>query len=379
MNAIPACILFYTPVSSEVVVTNTKNTQPIEWLGDRVRMLDQTRLPARRVYIETSDYKVVADAIKRLCVRGAPAIGVAGAYGAALGALSLTTADRSTLILELRSIIANLASTRPTAVNLSWALNRIDSAATRGKNVAQIKQLVVEEAQAIQEHEQHATEELSRFGSVLIQKGSTLLTHCNAGALATCGCGTALGVVEAAYQQGKVTRVYATETRPLLQGARLTAWELTQRGIPVILITDSMAGHFLSRGTIDAIVVGADRVAANGDVANKIGTYSISVLAMENAVPFYVAAPMSTIDLSTKSGRDIVIEERNHDEVTHIRGKRIAARGIDVANPAFDMTPARYVTAIITENGVVRPPYSISLRRLFESEIGDSESEHRRT
>lgn len=367
MNNTCTCILYDTLIYCKAVVANAKHTQPLEWLGDRVRMLDQTRLPARRVYVETSDYRVVADAIRRLCVRGAPTIGVAGAYGAALGALGLKATDKKSFLHELRSIISDLASTRPTAVNLAWALDRISKSAASGQNISQIKQLVVEEARSIQKNEQLATRKLSQFGSVLIQEGSTLLTHCNAGALATCGCGTALGVIAAAYQQGKVRRVYATETRPLLQGARLTSWELKQLGIPVTLITDSMAGHFLSTGNIDAVVVGADRVAANGDVANKIGTYSISVLAMENAVPFYVAAPMSTIDLSTESGKNIVIEERNHEEVTHVRGKRIAAKGIDVANPAFDVTPSKYVTAIVTENGVVRPPYSIGLKRLFDA------------
>lgn len=344
--------------------------QPIEWLGDRIRILDQTLLPSRCEYIETADYTEVADAIKRLCVRGAPAIGVAGAYGAAMGALRLRTTNRETFLRRLRAIVSELAATRPTAVNLSWALNRIEQAAQRGLTVARMKESIVEEAQRIQLDEQSATERLSRYGAALVKEGSTLLTHCNAGALATCGCGTALGVIRSAAKQGKVVRVYATETRPLLQGARLTAWELVQERIRVTLITDSMAGHFLSKSVIDAVVVGADRVAANGDAANKIGTYSIAVLAKENSVPFYIAAPTSTIDMSLESGDRITIEERNHEEVTHFAGTRIAAEGVEVANPAFDVTPARYVTAIITEEGVVRPPYSRGLRRLFETGIG---------
>ncbi|MBI2958229.1 MAG: S-methyl-5-thioribose-1-phosphate isomerase [Chloroflexi bacterium] len=350
-------------------MNETARVQPIEWLGDRVRILDQTLLPGRIEYIDTGDYRVVADAIRRLCVRGAPAIGVAGAYGAALGALALKNGDSDTFLKEFNSILGFLASTRPTAVNLSWALSRVEAAARRPRTIPEIKEAVVAEAQAIQRHEEEATDRLSRYGADLIGDGFTVLTHCNAGSLATCGCGTALGVIKAAKAQGKKLHVFATETRPLLQGARLTAWELVQERIPVTLITDSMAGHFLSKGTIDAVVVGADRVAANGDVANKIGTYSIAVLAGENGVPFYVAAPLSTIDLAINSGKDIPIEERNHAEVTHIAGVRLAAEGVEVANPAFDVTPAKHVSAIITERGVVRPPYSPRLERLFGPEL----------
>ena len=344
--------------------------QPIEWLGDRIRILDQTRLPGETVFIETSDYRVVADAIRRLCVRGAPALGVAGAYAAALAALTIEAQDKKTFLQELHSVVDAIAATRPTAVNLTWALKRIEEAAHSGSSVSDIKQAILLEAQQIHLDEQQATWRLSEFGAALIDDGFTLLTHCNAGALATCGCGTALGVINSAARQGKGVRVYATETRPLLQGARLTAWELMQEGIPVTLITDSMAGHFLSKGIIDAVIVGADRIAANGDVANKIGTYTMAVLAMENGVPFYVAAPVSTIDISLNTGASIPIEERSPDEVTHVQGIRVAAEGVDVANPAFDITPSGYVTAIITEKGVVQPPYSLTLKKLFDNAVG---------
>jgi len=330
-------------------------------------LLDQTLLPARQIFIETGDYLEVAAAIKRLCVRGAPAIGVAGAYGAALGALQITADTAEIFLHKLEPIIHTLGSTRPTAVNLTWALRRVEDAARRGSNVEEMKDLIVEEAKQIHIHEENATRDMGISGASLIQSGFTVMTHCNAGSLATCGCGTALGVIRAARDQGKEIRVYATETRPLLQGARLTAWELLQEGMDVTLITDSMAGHFLSKGAIDAVIVGADRVAANGDVANKIGTYSIAVLANENGVPFYVAAPLSTIDLSVESGRLIPIEERSHDEVTNMGGVRIAAEGVKVANPAFDVTPSQYVTAIVTENGIIRPPYLTGLKRIFEA------------
>lgn len=352
--------------------------QPVEWLGDRVRILDQTLLPGRCAYIETADYRKVADAIKRLCVRGAPAIGVAGAYGAAVAAMRLKAGSREAFLKRLRAVAAELAATRPTAVNLTWALNRVEAAARRGASIADMKKAVVEEARRIQLGEQSATERLSKHGAGLIKKGSTLLTHCNAGALATCGCGTALGVIRSAAAQGKVVRVYATETRPLLQGARLTAWELVQERIPVTLITDSMAGHFLASGDINAVVVGADRIAANGDTANKIGTYAIAVLAMENGVPFYVAAPLSTIDMSLDSGDKIVIEERDHDEVTHIAGTRVAAEGVDIANPAFDVTPAQYISAIVAEKGVVRPPYVQGLRRWLKAGARDTPASRRK-
>ncbi|MEW6034843.1 MAG: S-methyl-5-thioribose-1-phosphate isomerase [Chloroflexota bacterium] len=339
---------------------------PVEWRQDRVRILDQTRLPWEQSFIEMRDYLAVANAIREMRVRGAPAIGVAGAYGAALGALAIQTEDREAFLGELHKVIYTLAATRPTAVNLTWALRRVGQAVSRGRDVLQMKSLAVEEAQKIQHEEELATERLGRQGADLIPDGATVLTHCNAGALATCGCGTALGAIRTAKLQGKQVRVLATETRPLLQGARLTAWELAQEGIPVTLIADSAAGHFMSRGKVDCVIVGADRVAANGDVANKVGTYSLAVLAAENGVPFYVAAPLSTIDLTLASGDQIPIEERSPEEVTHILGSRTAPEGVSAFNPAFDVTPSRYITAIITPAGIARQPYIVSLRQAIE-------------
>ncbi|MBI2857171.1 MAG: S-methyl-5-thioribose-1-phosphate isomerase [Chloroflexi bacterium] len=346
----------------------TAATQPLEWRGDRLAILDQTCLPGAQVCLEAREYTDVARAIKEMCVRGAPAIGVAGAYGAALGALAIKTGDREEFLRRFGQVLTTLAATRPTAVNLAWALKRVEQAASRGIDVPQIKALIVEEAQKVHRDEQEATDRLSRYGSELIAEGDTVMTHCNAGALATCGCGTALGVIRAAVRQGKRVHVMASETRPLLQGARLTAYELLREKIPVTLIADSAAGHFLSHGKVNCVITGADRVAANGDVANKIGTYSLAVLAAENGVPFYVAAPLSTIDLSIASGDKIAIEERGAEEVTHIRGIRIAPEGVVVANPAFDITPANYVTALVTDRGVARHPYLVSLRKLFEGQ-----------
>jgi len=269
----------------------------------------------------------------------------------------------------LGTISRELASTRPTAVNLFWALERMKRAAAEGAAILEIKAALVEEAKRIERESEEADRRIGRLGAELIECGFTILTHCNAGALATAGYGTALGIIKAAHEQGKRIQVFAGETRPLLQGARLTAWELVDAQIPVTLITDSMAGHFMSQGKIDCVVVGADRIAANGDVANKIGTYSVAVLARENSVPFYVAAPTSTIDLSLKSGAEIPIEEREPEEVTWVGGTRIAPDGVGVANPAFDVTPHRYVTAIITEQGILREPYSESLFQLTFSSV----------
>jgi len=336
---------------------------PVEWLGDRVKILDQTRLPQEEVYIETADYREVAVAIKELKVRGAPAIGVAGAYAVAVGALSIQAASRDGFLEKFKQVSRDIAATRPTARNLFWAVERMERVAAAGKDAEEIKKALVREAVKINSEEAEATEKLSRYGAGLIKDGFTILTHCNAGPLATTGYGTALGVIIAAYKEGKKIKVFADETRPLLQGARLTTWELLKAGVPVTLITDSMAGYFMSRGEVDCVVLGADRIAANGDTANKIGTYTVAVLAKENGVPFYVAAPTTTIDPSLASGGDIPIEQRKPEEVTGVRGVPVAPEGCLAANPAFDVTPARYITAIITERGIIRPPYEDKLKR----------------
>jgi len=329
----------------------------IEWLGDRVRILDQTRLPQEEVYLELGDHLSIASAIVELKIRGAPAIGVVGAYGIAIGALKIEAATRAEFLGKLHGIVSTIAATRPTARNLFRAIDRMERVAAAGKDIDQIKTGLVDEAIRIHSEEVEATRKLSQLGAGLISDGFTILTHCNTGALATTGYGTALGVIKQAKEQGKNIRVFATETRPLLQGARLTTWELKQANIPFTLITDSMAGYFMSRGEVDCVIVGADRIAANGDTANKIGTYSLAVLAMENGIPFYIAAPTTTIDLSLTSGDGIPIEQRSPEEVTHIQGVSIAPDGIAAANPAFDVTPHYYITAIITENGIIKEPY----------------------
>ena len=334
------------------------------WLGDRLRILDQTRLPREEVYLELSRYQDIASAIKQLKIRGAPAIGVAGAYAVALGALKIKAKSRDDLLKKLRVITKTLADSRPTARNLFRAIDRMQQLAEVGKNVEQIKTALVNEAIRIHSEEAEATRKLSQLGAELIEDSFTILTHCNTGALATAGYGTASGVIKQAKEQGKRIRVLATETRPLLQGARITAWELKRAGIPSTLITDSMAGYFMSKGEVDCVIVGADRIAANGDTANKIGTYTLAVLAKEHGIPFYVAAPTTTIDLSLASGDEIPIEQRSQEEVTHIQGVAIAPEGIDVANPAFDVTPHQYITAIITENGIIREPYGEGIKKI---------------
>jgi methylthioribose-1-phosphate isomerase len=343
-----------------------KDFKIIEWLGDRVRVIDQARLPHEEVFLDLDDYRQVADAIKELRIRGAPDIGVAAAYGFALGAQKIEPDSKDEFLAQLRPVSETLSSSRPTAVNLFWALERMNRVAQSGEDVSQIKKDLLAEARKIEAENDEANRRLSELGAELIQDGFTILTHCNAGSLATAGYGTALGIIKMAREQGKRIEVYATETRPLLQGARLTTWELLKEDIPVTLITDSMAGYFMNKGEIDCVIVGADCIAANGDVANKIGTYTLAVLAMENAISFYVAAPLSTIDLSLPTGEDIPIEERSPDEVTHIQGIRIAAEGVRAANPAFDVTPHSYVTAIITEKGVIREPYVERLRKVLE-------------
>ena len=330
----------------------------VEWKDGAVRLLDQSRLPTHVEFVECRDYRAVAQAIRELKVRGAPAIGVTAAMGVALGAQDVADTDYDTFANEVRKICDHLAASRPTAVNLFWALARMKDtlAALRNKTIAEIKAELVRESQAILEEDIALCKAMGRHGAILIHSGQTVLTHCNAGALATAGYGTALGVIRAAWEQGKQIRVIADETRPVLQGARLTAWELMQDKIPVTLITDNMAGALMRQGKIQLCVVGADRIAANGDVANKIGTYSVAVLARAHNIPFYVAAPYSTIDLNTASGADIPIEQRNPLEVTAIHGSHpVAPEGVEVFNPAFDVTPADLITGIITERGVFKP------------------------
>jgi methylthioribose-1-phosphate isomerase len=334
------------------------------WLSDRLRILDQTRLPQKEVYLELSRYQDIASAIKELKIRGAPAIGVAGAYAIALAALKIKAKSRASFLKKLQAATQAIASTRPTARNLFRALDRMQQAAEAGKDIEQIKKALVAEAIAIHNEEAEATLKLSQLGAVLIEDGFTILTHCNTGPLATAGYGTALGVIRQAWEQGKKLRVFATETRPLLQGARITAWELKKANIPFSLITDSMAGYFMSSGEIDCVILGADRIAANGDTANKIGTYTLAVLAKEHNIPFYVAAPTTTIDPSLASGAEIPIEERSPEEVTHIQGVAIAPAGIEAQNPAFDVTPHPYITAIITDGGIIREPYREGIKEV---------------
>ncbi len=332
---------------------------------DAVVMIDQRLLPEREVYVRCRDHREVARAIKDMVIRGAPAIGVAAAMGLALG-VRRSAAEGEALRKELEAMAGELAATRPTAVNLFWALERMKRrfAAEGERDGKALRRALVEEALAIEREDLAACERMGEHGAALLPEGARLLTHCNAGALATAGYGTALGVIRSAVKAGKVAAVFADETRPYLQGARLTAWELLRDGIPTTLITDNTAGHLMARGEVNAVIVGADRIAANGDVANKIGTYTLAVLAKENDIPFYVAAPVSTFDLATASGDAIPIEERPEREVTHHAGQRLAPEGVGVRNPAFDITPHRYVTAIICERGVARPPYTESLRAL---------------
>jgi methylthioribose-1-phosphate isomerase len=340
----------------------------VAWEDGVVVMIDQRRLPAEEVYVRCRDHREVASAIKDMAIRGAPAIGVAAALGIALG-VRLSRAEGAALREEFDRICADLGATRPTAVNLFWAIERMRArfGALFASGGEGLREGLLREAQAIQSEDVAACRRMGDLGADLLPTAARILTHCNAGALATAGYGTALGIVRSAARQGKVKLVYADETRPYLQGARLTAWELLRDGIPTTLIADNMAGHMMARGEVDAVIVGADRIAANGDVANKIGTYSLAVLAKENGIPFYVAAPVSTIDLATPAGAAIPIEERSPDEITHHGGRRLAPEGVGVRNPAFDVTPHRYVTAIVCERGIARPPYEESLRALCAS------------
>ncbi len=340
--------------------------QTLEWTPRGVVFIDQTKLPTEEVYVRCTTHQQVADAIRNMVVRGAPAIGVAAAMGIALGVKNSKAETVADLKKEFDQICETIRQTRPTAVNLFWAIRRMTEKfeSLRIRPIAQIQQALIEESQRMHAEDIAANQAMGRHGATLMPSTGGVLTHCNAGALATAGYGTALGVIRAAVEQGKKIHVYADETRPFLQGSRLTAWELMKDGIPVTVISDNMAGAMMQQGKIGAIVVGADRIAANGDVANKIGTYTVAVLAKEHGIPFYVAAPISTVDLECPDGSKIPIEQRNKKEVTHIAGKQMVPDGVQVENPAFDVTPAKYVAAIITECGIARAPYEQSLSQL---------------
>jgi methylthioribose-1-phosphate isomerase len=344
----------------------------ITWKDNKILILDQRRLPAEEVYLECSDCAAVAEAILTMAIRGAPAIGIAAAMGLALGARGIAHKDFLSFYKELHTICHALKDTRPTAVNLGWALERMKGVceANKERGVEEIKGLLVGEALAILEEDIEVNKRIGEHGKGLIRDNDAILTHCNAGALATGGYGTALGVIRSAWGDKKGIRVVATETRPLLQGARLTAWELTREGIPVTLIADNMAGYLMQQGEIDLLVVGADRIARNGDVANKIGTYTLAVLAKEHTVPFYVAAPLSTFDRTVKTGEEIPIEERAAEELVATWGRHLAPAGVEVRNPAFDVTPHRYVSAIVTERGIIRPPFAEGMKRIWGADGG---------
>ena len=344
----------------------------IEWQDDAVVMVDQRKLPGKEIYVRCKSANEVAKAIKTMVIRGAPAIGVSAAMGLALGVRKSSATGTRQLLTEFLKTCDVMAATRPTAVNLFWAIERMKQRfaglAQAGASVDEIKTALVAEANLIHDEDVASCKALGGFGATLVPQDATILTHCNAGALATAGYGTALGVIRGAVDAGKTVRVLADETRPFLQGARLTAWELVKDRIDTTVITDNMAGALMRQGLIDLVVVGADRIAANGDTANKIGTYSVAVLAKENGVPFYVAAPLSTIDLETPTGDRIPIEERPAREVTHVGGSQVTPDGAKIRNPAFDVTPARYITAIVTEKGIARPDFTASLPRLFATE-----------
>ena len=341
----------------------------IEWTDEGVRMIDQRKLPSVEEYPIFRTYEEVAEAIRVMVVRGAPAIGVAAAMGVALGVRTSKASSKEELAKDFETISSTLAATRPTAVNLFWAIERMKQTFARAikanSNRETIERLLIDEAKAIYNEDIENNKRMGRFGAELLPQSGTILTHCNAGALATAGYGTALGVIRAAIESGKRLKVLADETRPFLQGSRLTAWELWKDDIDVRVIADNMAGAFMRQGLVDAVIVGADRIAANGDVANKIGTYTVAVLAKQHDIPFYVAAPLSTMDLSIPDGSHIPIEQRTPTEVTHVGPTRIVPEGVAVFNPAFDVTPHEFVTSIVTEFGVARPPYTESLAKLF--------------
>jgi methylthioribose-1-phosphate isomerase len=343
----------------------------VEWTDAGVRFIDQTKLPTEETYVTCRNYEEVADAIRTMIVRGAPAIGVSAAMGVALGVRDSKANDNLELQREFAHICEVLADTRPTAVNLFWGIRRMREKFEQVSDqpIAAIKETLVAEAQRVLAEDIATNQLMGKHGAVLMPVSGGVLTHCNAGALATAGYGTALGVIRAAVDSGKKLHVFADETRPFLQGSRLTAWELMKDNIPTTLIADNMAGAMMRQGKISAVVVGADRIAANGDVANKIGTYTVAVLAREHGIPFYVAAPFSTVDLETATGDEIPIEQRSSQEVTHLAGRQIAPDGVRVENPAFDVTPHQYVTAIITERGIVRAPYQQALSELGQAKV----------
>lgn len=342
--------------------------QTLEWTDSGVRFIDQTKLPTEEVYVLAKTYQEVADVIRNMIVRGAPAIGVAAAMGVAIGVQNSRAENVGDLKRDLDQICDVIGKTRPTAVNLFWAIRRMQEKfeTLRVRPIPQIKQAMIEEARRMHAEDIAINQAMGRHGAALMPASGGVLTHCNAGALATAGYGTALGVIRAAVEAGKKIHVYADETRPFLQGSRLTAWELVKDGIPTTVISDNMSGAMMRQGKVGAVIVGADRIAANGDVANKIGTYTVAVLAKEHGIPFYVAAPISTVDLETPEGSKIPIEQRNAAEVTTIAGKRMTPEGVQIENPAFDVTPAKYVTAIVTERGIAKAPYEKALAALVQ-------------
>ena len=335
--------------------------EAIEWTSGKLRLLDQTRLPHQEVFLDLDDYRQVVKAIEDMRVRGAPALGVAAAYAMAIAARQIAHEGGDHFLPCLKEASKEIVAARPTAVNITWAVGRMLALAETIQDPTEASRRLLTEAKAIQLEDVAVNQRIGRHGAQLLADSDSVLTHCNTGALATAGYGTALGVIRAAWEQGKRFQVFHTETRPFLQGARLTAWELVQLGIPATMVVDSAAGLLIKEHTVQCVIVGADRIAANGDTANKIGTYTLAVVAKENDIPFYVAAPTSTVDLRVSSGEEIPIEEREPSEVTHLGGMRTAAEGIGIRNPAFDITPHRYISAIITEEGVVREPYATNL------------------
>ena len=338
-----------------------REIRPIQWVGEKLELLDQTRLPSEQVTLELVRYEEAIDAIRQLRVRGAPAIGVTAAYAVAMAARQIHATDRGDFLSNLHNAAAEITAARPTAVNLQWAVRRMLRVAEAESDMSGISARLLAEAQRMQEEDEQANRRMGDFGKEFMPDGGGVLTHCNAGALATAGFGTAIGVIRAGWEEGKRFQVYNTETRPVLQGSRLTAWEFQQLGIPATLVVDSAAGMLMGRGQISCVITGADRIAANGDTANKIGTYTLAILAREHEIPFYVAAPTSTVDLSLSTGEEIQIEERAPEEVTYLQGVATAPVGVPAINPAFDVTPHKYVSAIITEEGVALPPYQESL------------------
>jgi len=335
--------------------------RPIEWANGTLRLLDQTRLPSEEVIVDARGYLEAVDAIRTMQVRGAPAIGVTAAYAVAMAARDLDISGRATFLQRLSEAGTEIKAARPTAVNLMWAVDRMIGIAESEAEIPRIRERLLEEAISIEKEDEAINRRMGSHGIELMPDGGSVLTHCNAGALATAAYGTAVGVIRAGWEGGKRFKVFNTETRPFLQGARLTAWEFKKLGIPSTLVVDSAAGMLMRRGEISCVITGADRIAANGDTANKIGTYTLAVLAKENGIPFYVAAPTSTVDMSLSNGDEIEIEERSGTEVTEFRGVQIAPEGVEAYNPGFDVTPAKYVTAIVTEAGVARPPFTDSL------------------